>query len=145
MTAIGTQHRLYHEDFLSALDEDIRSLGGRKAVAMRLRPELQHKPHEAHVWLNNCLNPERRERLTDEQIRQIMRWAKEISAVAAMNYWCDDVGFERPKPLSPAGEIDKLQERQGQLLQEIRALATQMERLNASGALRSIPGAKTAP
>jgi Holliday junction resolvase len=139
MTANTNQPRLYHEDFLSALDEDVRAMGGRKAVAMRLRPELGHKPHEAHVWLNNCLNSERRERLSDEQIRQIIRWAKEAGSFAAINYWCDDTGFERARPMSPEKEVDKVLDRASELIREARSMTTVMERLVQSGALRSIP------
>jgi len=139
-----SQPRLYHEDFWSAFDEDMRALGGRKAVAIMLRPDLAHRPHEAHVWINNCMNPERRERLHDDHIRFVMRKAREVSSFAAMHFWCDDAGFERTRPLSPAGEIDKLHERGGELLREMRALTVQMERLQQSGALRPVPAAKTA-
>lgn len=130
--------QLFHEDFFSALDEDIRALGGRKAVAMALRPDLAHRPHEAHVWLNGCMNPDRREKFSDDQIRLIMRKAREVGSCAAMNYWCDDTGFERARALTPEKEADKLLERAAELARESRAVATQLERLHQSGTLRAI-------
>jgi len=139
----ANQARMFHEDFWSAFDEDVRALGGRKAVAIMLRPDLAHRPHEAHVWLNNCLNPERRERLHDDHIRFVIRKARDANSCAAMNYWCDDCGFERPRAISPKEEVDKILEHAADLARESRAVATQLERLHQSGALKGFPKVAT--
>lgn len=125
------------ERFEDALDEDIRAIGGRKIVACRLRPEL--KPQDAHTWLNSCLNPDRRHHLDHSYIRLIIKWAKDVGAMAAHTYWCADVEFERGKPLSAREQAESLFERADELARASRAVATQLERLHQSGVLKGLP------
>lgn len=122
------QRHLFFETLEQALGDDIRALGGPKAVAMRLRPEL--KPHEAHVWLNNALNPERRELMHHNHIRLIIRMAREVGAHAANDFWNDDVGYERPRALNPVDEATEILLRQEKLLAEFRRENDRMERLS---------------
>lgn len=126
------ERQLWFETFIQALDEDIRALGGRKAVALLLRPELETKPIDAHNWINDCLNPERRQRFSDEQIRAIIRRAREAKSFAAINFWCEDCGFDKPKPLNPADEAGELQRRIETNLGELRGLVQRLERLGQS-------------
>lgn len=99
---------LFYESWEEALKDDIKALGGTKAVAKLLWPDL-----EADIGrnrLNDRLNPERRERLSDSQERMIMRDAREKRGFsAAMCFLTDDTGFERPKPKEPMDEFTELQ------------------------------------
>lgn len=100
---------LFYESWEDALRDDVRALGGSKVVAASLWPE-KTDPIAARNKLNDAMNTERRERLTQEQELFIMRRAKEVRGFsAAMFFLCDEVGTERPKSKDPQDETAALQ------------------------------------
>lgn len=97
------QAALFYESFDDALLDDVKAIGGLKAVGKMFKPEKDAVT--AGRWLADCLNTGRRERLDDEQERYIMRLAKrERGFSAALCFICDDTEFERPKAKSPDDE-----------------------------------------
>src|SRR3990167_4548564 len=104
---------LFYESLQDALREDARALAGgsrawAKVVGRLLKPEIAD-PEVAARWLDDRLNPNRRERLTDDQERYLMREsARARGWSAALCYICDEAGFERPKRRDPAEERDRV-------------------------------------
>lgn len=122
------QAALFYEDYYAALRDDVGALGGAKTVAVWFWPEKD--PLAARNKLNDTLNPDRREHLTDEQERMIMRRVREVRGYsAALAFICDDTGFDRPHPIEPADEVAGLQRAFIESVQMQRAIADRIERL----------------
>jgi hypothetical protein len=116
---------LFYESWEEALKDDIKALGGTKTVGKLLWPDLDIDP--ARNRLNDRLNPERRERLSDTQERLVMRLAREARGFsAAMCYLTDDTGFERPKSRAPRDEMTELQR---QFVDSVKQQAKIVERI----------------
>lgn len=119
-----TQERLFFEDVNEALRAVVNALGGPKSVGLRLWPEKSMD--QAHTLLLNCFNPERRERLTPEQVVFLLRLGREAGCHAAMHYVCGEVGYAKPEPLEAEDELGRMlreyleiERRRGQLLPRI--------------------------
>lgn len=120
---------LPYEDYFEALRDDVRALGGPKVVGKWFWQEKE--PEAARNALNDRLNATRRERLSDEQERLIMRRAREVRGFsAALNFICRDAGFDNPRPRNPAEELSEVMARAEHLARESRAVAAALERLS---------------
>lgn len=116
---------LFYESWEEALKDDIKALGGTKVVGKLLWADLE--VDHARNRLNDRLNTDRRERLSDSQERMIMRLAREARGFsAAMYYLTDDTGFERPKSRAPRDEMTELQR---QFVDSVRLQAKIVERI----------------
>lgn len=122
------QQQLFFVTYYEALRDDAQACGF-KDIAFAMFPE-KLKPEAAARALADKLNPERRERLTDEQERLIMRLAREKRGFSsALAYICEETGFERPKAIRPEDTAQILIERAETLARESRAIAVALERL----------------
>jgi hypothetical protein len=123
------QGSLFFESWEEALQDDVRGLGGYKAVGQLLFPEIID-PAAAGRTLADKLNINRRERLSDKQERLIMRLAAQKRGYsAAMCFACDDTSHERAKPLNAADETTEVQRQYIAAVQLQAKLAERMERL----------------
>ena len=98
----------------------------------RRRPWRSHH-HETETpaaqWLRDCLNAEKRDRLSPDQVLYLLRRAREINFHAA-KYWFDsELGYQQGPPIAPRDELATLLHRQEQLLAEFRHQADRIERL----------------
>lgn len=131
---------LFYESYDQALRDDVKSLGGLKVVGKWFFAEKD--PEAAGRALADRLNPERRERLSDEQERMIMRRARESRGFsAALCFIRDDTEFERPKARNPEDERVKLQR---EILEAARSFKHSVERLErlATAPLTTLSGGK---
>lgn len=122
------QGALFFGSWEEALRDDVRAIGGPKMIGKLFYPE---KDMEAAARaLSDRLNSARRERLTDEQERLIIRMAgKTRGYSAALHFVCDDTQFERTKPLAPEDELAQLQRRFIDAAADVRAVGERIERL----------------
>ncbi len=98
---------LFYQSYEEALLNDVKALGGLQTVGKWFHPEKD--PITAGRTLADKLNPNRRERLTDEQERLIMRRARDSRGFSAALYFlCDDTGFERPQPKEIEDELARM-------------------------------------
>lgn len=78
---------LWHDSLEDALGSVIHALGGRKAVAEMLWPVLyKQKPDTAYSRISHCLNPEKAEKFSPDELITILEKANEIGAHEAMQY-----------------------------------------------------------
>lgn len=132
-----TSPELFYESWLEALRDDVRSLGGSKVVGAVFWPEKSIDA--AKNKLNDALNEERRERLTDEQERYIIRSAREKRGFsAALMHLCDETGFERPKERDPMDEAAQLQREFIDSVRRHERIVEKLERLQGAQALRAV-------
>jgi hypothetical protein len=123
---------LFYESYTAALRDDCRAIEPSRAwgkvVGTMLYPEKD--PEAAARTLDDDLNSSRRARLSDEQERLIMRKAREVRGYsAALNFICDETGFDRPTAKNPRDEALELQTRSERLVAELKQLLERQERL----------------
>jgi hypothetical protein len=134
------QPDLFYESFEEALRDDVKALGGLKKVGPVFWPEKDTEG--AARSLADKLNSGRRDRLTDEQERFIMRRAREVRGFsAALYYICDDTHFDRPKAKVPEDERDSLLRTANSLAQGLKQCVDRLERLSTPP-LHSIGGGR---
>lgn len=97
----------FFEDINDAMKEAVRQMGGNKKVGPRLWPELPLE--QASNKLRDCLNPDRREKLSPEQVVMILRLAREVGCHDAMGFIAFNAGYEPPRPVVPDDQEAELQ------------------------------------
>ena len=133
------QPKLHYEDLTDAVHDLVLALGGYKKVGPMLWPE---KPAEeaAHL-LRHCLNRQRREKLSPEQLALLLRQGREVDFHGAKHFLDDHCGYQRSTPLDPEDEVAKAQREFSDAVKYLGALAEKMERLGVTlpaGPLRQV-------
>ena len=88
----------FFEDINDAMREAVRQLGGNKKVGAMLRPEIPLT--QAENWIRDCLNPDRREKLSPEQVLLILVEARKAGYHGAMAFIAGHCGYDKPRPVS---------------------------------------------
>lgn len=99
--------RLFFDDVHEAIAQLVRDCGGPKHVASALWPAMTLKA--ATDQLAHAIDPERREKLTLDELMFVMRLAREKGSHGFIRQLCRDVGYTEPSPLEPADERAALQ------------------------------------
>lgn len=116
----------FFEDLEAALGEAVRQLGGNKVVGAKLRPELP--ADQAGNWLRDCLNPDRREKLSPPQLILLLRLAGQAGFHGAMAFLCSAVGYEAPRPISPEDAEAELQRKFISAVEGLQDIQKQLQR-----------------
>lgn len=119
-----------YEDEFDALRDAVQKLGGTKAVGHALRPDLG--PLRAADWLKDCLNPERRERLSLTQVMKVVRMAHDINYHAPAQYLAGEMGYEA-RPIEPADEAAELQRASIAAVGQLQRIVARLEQLQGQG------------
>lgn len=127
------QNALFHESLQDAIGSVVSILGGAKVVGAQLWPEKS--PDEAGRLLRHCLNAERAEKLSLEQIVWLLREARKRGAHDAMHFLARECGYQDPAPLEPEDERAALMRQFVEAQSALQALAKRMER---AGILRAV-------
>jgi len=120
------QPKLIYEDFNDSLHDLVQALGGYKKVGAMLWPE--RPVEEAAHALRHCLNKERREKLSPEQVRLLLQRGREIEFHGAMSFLAEQCGDD-VRPIKPADEAADLIRRREQLHAELKQILDREERL----------------
>lgn len=125
------QSALFHDSLQDAIAAVVAALGGAKAVGAQLWPEKA--ADEAGRLLRHCLNAERAEKLSLEQLVWLLREARKRGAHDAMHFLARECGYQDPAPVEPADERAALMR---QLVDAQAALQALAKRLERAGVLR---------
>lgn len=120
------------QDMNDALTAAIHAIGGFKEVGLMLRPELGGRPQTAAQWLRDCLNPEKREKLSPEQLLHLLRKACERNYHAAKHWIDGEAGYADGAPLNPRDELATLQRKFIEAVHISRDIADKIDRLARS-------------
>lgn len=124
---MNAQPALFHESFNDALRELVTALGGLKQMGARMRPELG--ADHAGRWLSDCLNTDRREHLTPEQIVFILGEGRKAGLHSVMTWLAMECGYQAPVPVEPQDERAELQRAFVAATQHQAQILARMERL----------------
>lgn len=119
-------------DLCFTIDDAMRSitraLGGAKAVGIRLRPEFGSDLDAAGRWWLDCINPERKEKASLEQVMCVLRWAHDAGCHDGMNYIARDCGYREPDPVTPEQEKDDLTRKLTSAIGDLKTIWVKAER-----------------
>jgi hypothetical protein len=114
------------EDIDDALRDVVRDLGGTKVVGHWLRPDFQ--PDQAGAWLKDCLNSERREKLSPRQVMAILRRARDSGHHQLMEFIAGDSGYST-QPIEPRDELAELQRQFISAVKQSKHIADRLDRM----------------
>lgn len=109
-----------------AIRDTARAIGV-KRIAKELWPAKSEE--EAARYLADCLNPDRPQKLSGEEILVIARRGREQGFYLITAYICADTGFAPPMPIDPEDEKAELQRRYIAAVEEQKKINARMERL----------------
>lgn len=110
-----------------ALIDVVKALGGSKQVAPLLWPTKA--PDAAQRLLLGCLNEDRPEHLTPDQVIYILKLARDRGIHTGVNAICSVLGYAEPTPIEPRDEAAELQRQYIEATRSMAAIAARMEKL----------------
>lgn len=130
------QLNLIHETIADAALEVIHAAGGFKVVGQRLFPELA--PDHAGNKLRACLDDERREKFSPQQIVLLLRIGREVVCHALINHITSESGYANPLPVEPDDEIARLQREFVAATKSLHHMASRIEAISSTAAVRRV-------
>ncbi|WP_297170095.1 hypothetical protein [Thermomonas sp.] len=107
MSTPSEQIPLFVESLDDAIRAAVQAMGGYKRVGADMKPELA--ADAAGRWLSDCVNPDRRERLTPHELAYIRRRARQAGIHILAAFEARDAGYAEPVPVEPEDERAALQ------------------------------------
>lgn len=124
------QMSLMHESLNDALRETVQAIGGTKKVGCMLWPEMT--ADHASSRLRDCLNIDRREKLSPEQVEMIGSIGRQHGCHAIASPLMRTMGYADPVPVEPEDELAK---QQREFVAATQALMKMAERIEATQAM----------
>lgn len=121
------QMPLIVETLDEAVQATVMALGGYKRVASELWPELA--VDAAGRRLSDCLNPDRREHLSPQQLMLIRRKARQAGVHVLAVFEARDAGYQDPVPMEPEDERARLQRDYIAAVKALGAIASKLDTL----------------
>ena len=115
------------ESLTDALIEAVKACGGSKAVGVALWPAKGVEA--AQRQLLACLNPDRQEKLSPDELLHVLRLARDRGCHVGMQYIAHALSYAEPVPVEPRDELADLQRQNAELLQAVLRNQTRMERI----------------
>lgn len=112
------------EDVNDALREAVRAVGGNKKVGPLLWPELPLE--QAAGRIRDALNPDKRDKLSPEQVVLILRLAGEVGYHGAIGFVTFSAGYEAPRHLAPQDQTSELQRQFIEAVEGLQAIQKQL-------------------
>jgi len=122
------QVEIFHETGEDALSDVVVATGGWKRVGCELWPDKG--ADEAGRLLRNCLNKDRAEKLSLDQILWLLRRGHEHGVHTGMHYLADAAGYSRPDPITPDDQRSELQR---QFVESVKSLTGLAKRIEGMG------------
>lgn len=124
------------ESLNEALISCVRVCGGSKQVGPLLWPEKT--PEAAQRLLLDCLNDERPNKLSPEQVILVLRMARAKGYHEAMEFICSDAGYTTPAPIEPVDEVSELMKAFNESVALQASLASRIERAASRLNMRAV-------
>lgn len=125
-----TPQALWYDDILDAIKADAVAIGGKgwaKVVGLMLWPEKS--ADGAQRQLLDCLNPDRNQRLTPEQLTLVIREARKAGSFCTIAFICGDANLSIPQPIEPEDERARLQRLFIDSVSQLDTIKKQLEKL----------------
>lgn len=130
------QLHLMHESVTDALREVIQAAGGPKKIGALLWPD--QPTDQAAGRVRDCLNPDRRERFTPDQVMYLLRVGRECGCHSLINYMARESGYADPQPVEPEDEVARLQREFIEATKALGTMAARIEHINSNSLRRVV-------
>jgi hypothetical protein len=120
------QPRLFYDGFEDAAREVIGVCGGPKVVGSALWPAKS--PDAARTRLLDCLNHERAEKLSPDEIILLAKMGRERACHAIVSFLMQELGYAPPVPIDPEDEKAELQRQFHEDVERLHHLAARIAR-----------------
>ncbi len=117
------------DSFNAALIGCVKACGGSKQVAPLLWPEKT--PEAAQRCLLDCLNEDRPNRLSPEQVLLVLRMARQRGYHGGVEFMLADLGYAPTTPIEPRDEVAELQRQFVAATESMQAMVERMAQLRA--------------
>lgn len=114
-------------DSLNDAVRDTCRLVGFNDIALELWPKKGALA--AARYLNDCLNPDRAQKLDGEEILYIARRGREKGVHIIAAFMCMEAGYAPPVPVAPQDQMAELQRAYIQSVEDQKRINARMERL----------------
>lgn len=125
---MSDQIPLFVDDYYDAVRAAVEGLGGYKRVGHDMRPDLS--VDAAGRWLADCINPDKREKLSLTELAYIRKAARQAGVHVLAAYEMQDSGYAPPQPVAPEDEAAQLQR---EFIASVKALEAIQARLARVG------------
>lgn len=125
------------ESFNDALVEAVKAAGGSKTVAVALWGSAAGVDVVQRRLLA-CLNPERNEKLSLDEVVAVMRLARDHGCHTPMQFLAHSLSYAEPQPVEPRDEADELRRQFIESTRALAAMAARIESLERSANLRAV-------
>ena len=129
------QMSLHHESIADALREVIQAAGGPKAVGERMFPDMPIDHAASRV--RDCLNHDRRDRFTPDQVMMVLRMGHQAGCHAGMIFIARELGYSDPVPVEPEDEVARLQREFVEASKSLMTMANKIERMQSRVGLKT--------
>lgn len=130
------QMSLHHESITDALREVIQAAGGAKSVGALMFPTTP--PDQAAGKIRDCLNPDRRERFTPDQVMMLLRLGRQSGCHSAMSFITHESGYGEPVPVEPEDEVARLQREYVEATKALLNMATRIDNMQSRTKIKSV-------
>lgn len=130
------QNQLFTESLYMALDDIVRACGGYKKVAGQFWPKVA--PESAYARIKNCLNPEKGEKFSLEEIESLLLDGRKAGCHVAAIHLMRFAGYEDPVVAPPKSPRRMLLERKRELIGEMLALDEQLEAIDTEDQIKAV-------
>jgi hypothetical protein len=125
-----TPQALWYDDILDAIKADCVAIGGRgwaKTVGLMLWPEKTADGAQRQIL--DCLNPDRNQRLTPEQLTLVIREARKAGSFCTIAFICGDANLSMPQPIEPEDTKAQLRREVVKAAETFKQMVERLERL----------------
>ena len=130
------QLSLHHESITDALREVIQAAGGAKVVGAKMFPDMTIDHAAGRV--RDCLNYDRRERFTPEQVLMLLRLGHQVGCHAAMSFMAREAGYSDPQPVEPEDEVARLQREYVEATKALLNMANKIDAMQTRVVMKSV-------
>ncbi len=88
--------------------------------------------------VRDCLNHDRRERFTPEQVLMLLRLGHQVGCHAAMVFMARDAGYSDPQPVEPEDEVARLQREYVEATKALLNMANKIDAMQTRVVVKSV-------
>ncbi len=125
-----------YENVNEVLIDCVKACGGSKVVGIALWPAKGVEAAQRNLLA--CLNADRNEKLSPDEVLLIARMAREKGCHLYMEFLAADLGYTVPAPVDPEDELAELLRRSNELRAQQIAASDRVEKLLSRTGLRSV-------
>lgn len=124
---------LFVESLSDAVLAVAMHVGGKKRLAVLIRPELEDEPDTAARWLLNALDDEHNTAFHAHHLQRAMRIGREAGCDVLAAYVNESTGYEAPRQAAIKSARLRLLERQADIAVEQARIQAELEAMSDQG------------